>query len=80
MEIFITEQPLLGVLEMLLSCSVEALPIFSLSHCLLWLSPLHPSQIKFSDVAKLQLVKAKYVTQQWPVTGAFFYFIFFTVT
>lgn len=64
---------------MLLSCSVrEGLPIFSLP-----LSPLalySPSfSNKFLDVAKLQLVKAKYVTQQWPVTGVFF-FVFFIIT
>lgn len=54
----------------------EGLPILSLP-----LSPLtlfYPSfSNKFLDVAKLQLVKAKYVTQQWPVTGVLF---FFTVT
>ena len=56
----------------------EGLPIFSLP-----LSPLalfSPSfSNKFLDVAKLQLVKAKYVTQQWPVTGVFFYFYYYHV-
>lgn len=51
----------------------ELLPVFSLP-----LSPLalfSPSfSDKFMDVAKLQLVEAKYVTQQWPVTA------FFTIT
>lgn len=49
----------------------ERLSVFSLP-----LSPLalfSPSfSDKFMDVAKLQLVEAKYVTQQWPVTAAFF--------
>lgn len=43
------------------------------------LSPLVLSFPSFSDkfisVAKLQLVKVKYVTQQWPVIAAFFFTI-----
>lgn len=49
----------------------KLLPVFSLPVSPLALSS--SSSHKFLDVAKLQLVGAKYVTQQWPETNAFFH-------